>query len=959
MIKVQEIYDATSGGMDVLRHFYPDIDPNNPKKPLKLRPDDKRPSAGLFCKDNIWRIKDFGGTDNKAYTAVQLVEEKMNLGFREAIDWMAQTFAPHLLSGQTKNNTIAFKPVMSKVAPVSEMSLIPRKSGKFTDAELSCLGYKIKQKTCDEFSLKPLDGYITKAKGDCSWKIESSDTYPIMFYDYDSWGKIYQPYGDLRFMYYGEKPKDFLFGTKTFMAVWEKALKGSYPNNPGKSKKGKSDDYTEEDDEYRDERFEDLIICSGPSDALNVYSAGYQVCWPNSESEPISNDTIYRLKKCCKKLYVLYDADATGLRNAYKLALQDLDIHIIKLPSDLADYKTNKRDSNGNPKPCKDIKDYMMYYKHGQINPWYEFKNRLVRLAKPLKFWQATESEDGKVKYEISNACLFQFLSAVGFYKMPTLGKVAYRYVFVKDKVIDVIDETEIVGRVRAFLINFLYENPEYYTIALENMILRSKQFPADSFQNLESIHPNFKAFTATSEYFFFRNGIVKVTADAIEKLSPDECEYYVIKSKVIQHDITLKDNHFYTLSYSDAYHRTVQRVTDQYAPLPPDNNVLKQEIDKLPPSERFYVNFSNEPNDYLSFLYNTGNKFWREEIELEKHGSQLSPAQRSVVNTNFINKCSTLGYMLSKYKSPGNSRAVYCMETSVTEDEEGQHNGGTGKSLFLDSLKFMRNRAFIDGQMMNKNKMDFIFQRVDFDTDVVHIDDLNSKIDLNSFLPAITNDLTVNSKNKDEFVIPCADAPKFCFTSNHAIGRFDGSLQRRIQFCAFSDYYHAENKSKGLTEWSPLKEFGHNLLFNADYDEMNSFYNFMLQNVQTYLKFGLVKTDMIDIERRQKENQIGIDFMQWADDYFDGKFNKVIDKELAFAEYKSSLSHYGSGFVKKNTFTKKVIGWSELRGYEYNPEWYMAKLSDTERKRNEIRFTNDMMQQAYGFYIARQEPTP
>ena len=67
MIKVEEIYDATNGGLDVLCHFYSEINRANPKKPVKLRPDDKRPSAGIFQKKGIWYLKDHGGTDQKAY----------------------------------------------------------------------------------------------------------------------------------------------------------------------------------------------------------------------------------------------------------------------------------------------------------------------------------------------------------------------------------------------------------------------------------------------------------------------------------------------------------------------------------------------------------------------------------------------------------------------------------------------------------------------------------------------------------------------------------------------------------------------------------------------------------------------------------------------------------------------------------------------------------------------------
>lgn len=46
----------------------------------------------------------------------------------------------------------------------------------------------------------------------------------MMMYDYGDWGKLYQPFGDNRFMYVGEKPEGYLFGCKLFMKTWEAAI---------------------------------------------------------------------------------------------------------------------------------------------------------------------------------------------------------------------------------------------------------------------------------------------------------------------------------------------------------------------------------------------------------------------------------------------------------------------------------------------------------------------------------------------------------------------------------------------------------------------------------------------------------------------------------------------------------------------------------------------------------------
>ena len=164
------------------------------------------------------------------------------------------------------------------------------------------------------------------------------------------------------------------------------------------------------------------------------------------------------------------------------------------------------------------------------------------------------------------------------------------------------------------------------------------------------------------------------------------------------------------------------------------------------------------------------------------------------------------------------------------------------------------------------------------------------------------------------------------------------------------------------MKEMSPKIEFGRDLLRDYSEEDYNTFYNFMLQNVQLYLKHGLIETDMTNIEERQKRYAIGLDFIDWADVYFQDKFNINVDKEEAFTSFKNSLTQRSQSFVKKKTFTKKLQLWCEIKGYTYNPEEIMRYKSETEKKRNEIRWQkpmfpgSDKMINAYGFYIGNKD---
>ena len=959
MVKVEDLYVAANAGADVFRHYFPDFDPGKTSNLVRLRDDDKNPSASIFSRGGKWLIKDHGGADNKAKNMINFVMDRENLEFKEACEFIARICG---VQTDNKDNKTYTGAKFTKVDPVKEFHVVKRKGGKFTDAELAVLGPRdrdgkpcITQQICDKFSLIPLDGYINPEKDGSgySWMIESTDTYPIMMYDYDTWGKIYQPFGQTRFLYYGSKPEHFLFGCDEFREAWNKALKGQFPSYPEKTKKKQDDDYVDEEDE----RWEALTICSGPSDALNVYKAGHMVCWPNSESEPMSADTIRKLLRLTKNLYVLFDADATGIKNANRLALKNLDIQVISLPDDIGETPTGKKDEDGNPKFCKDIKDFCMYYHKGQMDPYKEFRFKLVKLAKSMKFWLTQKTDEG-YKYEISNAHLIKFLSANGFHKMATNSEDVCEFVYEKDHIVEVIPEKTIVARVKEFLIQFISENTEHYSIVLENTIHRSRQINVETLKNIDSISPDFDAYDAQCEYYFFRNMIVQVTADGIKKIKPELCPYYVLKHKVIQHDLQLSQNLF-SIEQTDTY-KYAEGVLAQHTPDTPDFASTKDEIDKMTRENKKWRASLKTDFDYVRFIWNTGNKYWREAERAAAVGSELNPDESGAIQRNFINKVTTFGYMLRKYKSRGLPKAVYCMETSVMEEEEGSHKGGTGKSLYLSSLDLMRNVVFLNGQSMKNNKWDFIFQRIGFDTDIVRIDDLSSAIDMNLFLPDITGDLQVNPKNRDEFVIPFDRSPKFGFTSNHAIKRFDGSLKRRIQFVSFSDYYHSENAEENLKERSPRTEFGRDLLKDYTAADMNLFYNFMLQCVRAYMQIGLVEPDMPDIEVRQKRAAVGEVFLNWADDWLYNRLNSEVDRFEAFnaiAEYCNKLKVRNP--ITLTNFKKKVKLWCDIRGYQFNPDWWMNNLSVSDQKRGWHRVTDEFTKVSKEFFYIYAKEVP
>lgn len=940
MIKKEDILQTTDGGKNVILEYYPQSSVGfQSRRNFKLRPDDKNASACVFQKDGIWFIQDKGGSDTQAYTAITLVMSKDNLSFPAALEKIASKYAPHLLDKGGKDLSFDPKPAMTVVDGIDEIEIVYRTPPIFTEKELLCLGWKITQEHCESLLLKPVEYYITKAndKGK-SYKMQPTEDYPIFAYDYGSWGKIYQPAGKLRFMSYGVKPADFIFGDKTVLA----AIKDAKDNK-------KFLDNIQSADDFEDERWDELVICSGGSDALNVRAAGYHVCWLNSETADLKDSDYYVLKRLAKQIYICYDIDDTGLRNTFRLALKNIDLNIILLPEDL------KNVSSGKPgKYCKDVKDLMLKYrKSNQQNP-HKFFDSLIKLAFSLKFWVEKKDKNGNFTgYDINNEQLYHFLNASGFWKIPTTSnKKGYTFCFVKNNIVELIDEEAVSSKCSAYLIEYLRDHSEYYSQILVNAIHRSNQIKLGSLDKLRIIEPDFEAWSKTSDHFFFRNAIARVTAIDISNIKPSDCNYFVYKHKIIDFDFSpLKP--FFEIKESDIYINLKNKLAAISTPHTPIYNNIKKEIDALRDIDKYEVSFSSWECSFMKYIFNTGRLYWRK----EELGLPLSEDEKKEVNLHFINKVVALGYMLYKYKDPGQAYGIYAME--IEQSEEGTHLGGTGKSLYMSSIEQLRNQLFINGQDLRQDNAEFLFGGVQKGiTDHVFFDDLNEFVDLHRFMPMITGKMTVNAKYQSQFLLDYKDAPRVGFTSNHAMKKFDSSLRRRTWFTAFSDFYHPEDPDRGLRERSPFTEFKKNLITDYTKEEMNMFYNFMMQCLQSFLKFRVrIQPPMQQLEKRMLQRALTDEFIYWAEDYFnEARLNTLINKHKAFEDYKITLNKKIADSIKVTTFKIKINQYCQYKGYVFNPEELLT--SETEKARNEIRRKEDG-QDVYYFFIATPEYIP
>lgn len=217
----------------------------------------------------------------------------------------------------------------------------------------------------------------------------------------------------------------------------------------------------------------------------------------------------------------------------------------------------------------------------------------------------------------------------------------------------------------------------------------------------------------------------------------------------------------------------------------------------------------------------------------------------------------SAIGYLLHGYKNPSIAKCIIFMDERIPE-VKGDSNGGTGKSLVGNFISMYKNVAKI-GVNDYRLKVDFLFEPVNFDTEIVIFDDANYRFPFDFLFPYITGSLEVNKKNKSKITIPFSKSPKFLITTNHTIGSSGVSAARRKYELEFADHYNED--------FSPADDFGHNLFTDWGTEQQVLADIFALNCVQMYLEAGLFQHDNVVVNSKvrhviDKTNKEFVEFM-------------------------------------------------------------------------------------------------
>ena len=264
--------------------------------------------------------------------------------------------------------------------------------------------------------------------------------------------------------------------------------------------------------------------------------------------------------------------------------------------------------------------------------------------------------------------------------------------------------------------------------------------------------------------------------------------------------------------------------------------------------------NPSSKKTDFETFIYNISKKDLNRKKVLE----------------------SAIGYLLTTYKKEDEGLAVIFYDETLNDNPSGR----TGKTLISKAVNHCRKLVTLNGKEFN-NKGQFPYQTVNLDDNVICFDDMERTFKFESLFSIITGNLVLNKKNKQPIEIPFNQSPKIMFTSNYILsGVGDSHEARKLEIELFRHY------SKN---YKPIDEFGKLFFSSWTSEEWQSFYSYMISNIQKYFKNGLIKSEL----KTGKTKKV---IANTCEDFYDFCENEFLWKEKHFYTSKEILQSYNDG---------------------------------------------------------------
>lgn len=731
-----------------------------------------------------------------------------------------------------------------------------------------------------EFSVFPVATFITgpvevKQGGKCSLEVHARPSYPIFAFTYD-WGiKKYEPKASGRTKWYWDKTEGVatkVYGDSVAVAAMNKVSSSKFqvsssdaqPNPEAKQSdrpwwtdvakdprhplvKLMREENGEKSTYYKMKR---LVLCSGPRDAMQMWAAtDAHVLWLNSETSGIRDGVVeewlqallVRMQAVACNIYVCYDTDTTGTSSSASIALENANVHWVRLPREMGEVaqrtpstqsSLNNQSTQKSRKPLKDVTDFVTHFPQVQklLAPDLRKANpsaalmRMLDNALTMQFWidKATtkksrdgESRETNVRYVLSVANLLQFLEAKGircyasnqgqrvFYQLT--HKNTYRLLDTgrTGNQLESVSRTAMLDWIDAHI----SEADAPYKANLVNAVFTGKGLDGRTLSTMPSLPLNDHSYGEDFDYFFFENTAVLVTKEKIVAVDYAAMPYLTNEELIMPGDFEVIPQPWRIIvnpkyEAEKKRHEDISRQCTTPAMRAAENTRWK-EWEQLWKYRLVMDRPLEQMPMHFRFLYNQGRIFW----EKESFGETLTATERQMQDMHFINKVHAFGYAITRHRSRAVQRAVHITDYSVTD--ENKASGRNGKSADIDLLATVRpSSANIAGKSMKNITIEVMMGNVVVGVhSLVCIDELPDNFKFEDMFNTGTT-IVCKTLYKQPVTLRGEDVPKIFMASNKPFDRSGGSVKGRIYPCFTSDYYHAATDDGRWLDFTPTDEF-------------------------------------------------------------------------------------------------------------------------------------------------------
>jgi hypothetical protein len=495
------------------------------------------------------------------------------------------------------------------------------------------------------------------------------------------------------------------------------------------------------------------------------------------------------------------------------------------------------------------------------------------RYNETIKFWYTIvkkdkETGEEKEEYRFDHDGLTYFLANNGFMKLK-LGDTGYQYVRLNNGLLESVEPDDI----SVFVMDYLHKNVNVnvtgvYTIdditdelhEVRKMYKRGlgNYSKPAVYTSLPALKANFIRDTEKASYQFFNNGYVEVSADEAKLFPYHEMTAHIWAKQRKNFDLKLLGS---------------DEITE---------SVIYKFVHCAIVGRRVSEEAAND-----------------EQFEKDKK--------------RLLSMLTTIGYLVDTYKDPTNTKAVVFQDKKPNLSG-AEANGGTGKSFTGDKmLSKLVSTCVIDGKDFSFNKP-YPYDTFRADNKLIVYNDVNKRFPFESLFHKITEDFSYDKRYVDAVVIPHEDAPKHLIITNYTLMGEGSSFRRRQHIIEFTDFFSDTH--------SPKDEFKHRLFFDWDEAEWNRFYNFMIECVRLYKKFGLVEFPAENVKVNKLALEAGEEFIEWMDELFIGDKNqqpvRTLErnpKDELFEQLITQVRRHQK-LQNSNKFTGWVKQWGDIRGF-------------------------------------------